>query len=58
MEKIENLSLTPSGNVFYTALVPGNISGMSITATDGEGKKYIAALPTIMIEAGTYTWQK
>ncbi|GAA6434982.1 hypothetical protein K140096H11_34760 [Bacteroides intestinalis] len=52
MEKIENLSLTPSGNVFYTALVPGNISGMSITATDGEGKKYIAALPTIMIEAG------
>ena len=52
MEKIENLSLTPSGNVFYTALVPGNISGMSITATDSEGKKYIAALPTITIEAG------
>ncbi len=52
MEKIENLSLTPSGNVFYTALVPGNISGMSITATDGEGKKYITALPTITIEAG------
>lgn len=52
MEKIENLSLTPSGNVFYTALVPGNISGMSITATDGEGKKYVTTLPATTIEAG------
>lgn len=52
MEKIENLSLTPSGNVFYTALVPGNISGMSITATDGEGKKYVTILPATTIEAG------
>ena len=53
MEKIENLSLTSSDNVFYTALVPCYISEMMmITATDSEGKKYIAALPTIMIEAG------
>lgn len=52
MEKIENLSLTPSGNVFYTALVPGNISGMSITATDGERKKYVTTLPATTIEAG------
>ena len=52
MEKIENLSLTPSGNVFYTALVPGNISGMSITATDSEGKKYVTTLPATTIEAG------
>ena len=52
MEKIENLSLTPSDNVFYTALVPGRISEVFITATDSEGKKYIAALPTITIEAG------
>ena len=53
MEKIENLSLTSSDNVFYTALVPGYIPEMMmITATDSEGKKYIAALPTIMIEAG------
>ena len=52
MEKIENLSLTSSGNVFYTALVPGNISGMSITATDGEGKKYVTTLPATTIEAG------
>ena len=52
MEKIENLSLTSSDNVFYTALVPGNISGMSITATDGEGKKYVTTLPATTIEAG------
>ena len=52
MEKIENLSLTSSDNVFYTALVPGYISEVFITATDSEGKKYIAALPTITIEAG------
>ena len=52
MEKIENLSLTPSGNVFYTALVPDRIREVFITATDSEGKKYIAALPTITIEAG------
>lgn len=52
MEKIENLSLTSSDNVFYTALVPGRISEVFITATDSEGKKYIAALPTITIEAG------
>lgn len=52
MEKIENLSLSPSDNVFYTALVPGRIPEMFITATDSEGKKYVAALPTITIEAG------
>lgn len=54
MEKIENLSLTStsSGNVFYTALVPGNIPGMSVTATDGEGKKYVTTLPATTIEAG------
>lgn len=52
MEKIENLSLTSSDNVFYTALVPCYISEMMITAIDNKGKKYIAALPTIMIEAG------
>ena len=52
MEKIENLSLTSSGNVFYTALVPDRIPEVFITATDSEGKKYIAALPTITIEAG------
>lgn len=52
MEKIENLSLTSSDNVFYTALVPCYISEMMITATDSEGKKYVAALPTITIEAG------
>ena len=52
MEKIENLSLTSSGNVFYTALVPDRIREVFITATDSEGKKYIAALPTITIEAG------
>lgn len=52
MEKIENLSLTSSDNVFYTALVPCYISEMMITAIDNEGKKYIAALPTITIEAG------
>ena len=52
MEKIENLSLTSSGNVFYTALVPDRIPEVFITATDSEGKKYVAALPTITIEAG------
>ena len=52
MEKIENLSLTSSGNVFYTALVPDRIREVFITATDSEGKKYITALPTITIEAG------
>ena len=52
MEKIENLSLTPSGNVFYTALVPDRIPEVFITATDSKGKKYVAALPTITIEAG------
>ena len=53
MEKIENLSLTSSDNVFYTALVPCYISEMMmITAIDNKGKKYIAALPTITIEAG------
>ena len=52
MEKIENLSLTPSDNVFYTALVPCNIPEMMITAIDSKGKKYVTALPTIMIEAG------
>lgn len=52
MEKIENLFLTSSDNVFYTALVPCYISEMMITAIDNKGKKYIAALPTIMIEAG------
>ena len=53
MEKIENLSLTSSDNVFYTALVPCYISEMMmITAIDNKGKKYIAALPAIMIEAG------
>ena len=53
MEKIENLSLTSSDNVFYTALVPCYISEMMmITAIDNKGKKYVTALPTIMIEAG------
>lgn len=52
MEKIENLSLTSSDNVFYTALVPCNIPEMMITAIDSKGKKYVTALPTIMIEAG------
>lgn len=52
MEKIENLSLTSSGNVFYTALVPDRIREVFITATDSEGEKYITALPTITIEAG------
>lgn len=52
MEKIENLSLTSSDNVFYTALVPDYISGMSITATDGEKYYYIDPLPDIAIEAG------
>lgn len=52
MEKIENLFLTSSGNVFYTALVPDRIREVFITATDSEGKKYITALPTITIEAG------
>lgn len=53
MEKIENLSLTSSDNVFYTALVPCYISEMMmITAIDSKGKKYVTALPTITMEAG------